>query len=273
VQASFVAPITAEQLRYDELGTSLMTGTYSTYQQQRLVRVATRTSNGWTIQRYKRLSDYTATTAVAALRKYHYNPVVETQIWTRPAQGADSTLIGGRLTLYDPTWRSPQSSWSLRLPQPASGPNAERQLAGKYTAFQSDTRYRLDESVSYDPVSGLLQQRQIPRGLTTAYIWGYDHAQIVAQVDNATYSQVLATLTQPVLDRLASANPGTDAEVRQFLAPLRTYTYLPLVGLTSQTDPAGRSSYYEYDALGRLLRVRDDQGRLLTQQEYHYARP
>lgn len=54
-------------------------------------------------------------------------------------------------------------------------------------------------------------------------------------------------------------------------AQMTTYTYEPLVGLTSATDPNGRATFYEYDALGRLLRVRDEQGRILSQQQYHYA--
>ncbi|PJJ48430.1 RHS repeat protein [Hymenobacter chitinivorans] len=54
---------------------------------------------------------------------------------------------------------------------------------------------------------------------------------------------------------------------------LTTYTHDPLTGMTSQTDVNGRTASYEYDALGRLQRVRDEQGNILTQQEYHYARP
>lgn len=54
-------------------------------------------------------------------------------------------------------------------------------------------------------------------------------------------------------------------------ARMTTMTYTPLVGMTSQTDPSGRTIFYEYDNLGRLLRVRDEQGRVLTEQEYRYA--
>ena len=54
---------------------------------------------------------------------------------------------------------------------------------------------------------------------------------------------------------------------------MASYTYDPLVGLTSQTDATGRTLTYEYDAVGRLIRTRDEQGRLLSQQEYRYARP
>ena len=54
-------------------------------------------------------------------------------------------------------------------------------------------------------------------------------------------------------------------------AHLTSLTYDALNGLASKTDPSGRTTRYEYDALGRLLRVRDEQGRLLTEQEYKYA--
>jgi YD repeat-containing protein len=56
-------------------------------------------------------------------------------------------------------------------------------------------------------------------------------------------------------------------------ALMNSYTYEALVGLTSRTEPSGRTTTYEYDALGRLLRTRDEQGHVLTQQHYHYARP
>lgn len=56
-------------------------------------------------------------------------------------------------------------------------------------------------------------------------------------------------------------------------AQLILYTHNPLVGITSQTGPDGRTSFYEYDALSRLLRVRDEQGRILSENEYQYAQP
>jgi YD repeat-containing protein len=54
-------------------------------------------------------------------------------------------------------------------------------------------------------------------------------------------------------------------------AQLTTYTYDALRGVTSQTGPDGRTQTYEYDGLGRLVRTRDEQGRILGQQQYHYA--
>jgi YD repeat-containing protein len=54
-------------------------------------------------------------------------------------------------------------------------------------------------------------------------------------------------------------------------AQMTAYTHQALVGTTAQADATGRTTTYEYDGLGRLLRTRDEQGRILSQQQYHYA--
>ncbi len=280
VRASFAAPVQTVQTRYDEQGRAHTSITRANYVRQRLVRTATSTSAGQTIQRIKRLSDYTASTAVTTLRVNHFNPVVETQTWRRPAGGADSVLVDAQLTFFDLASRNPASAWGLRLSQPAAELNAEHTGPGGFTGFKSDTRYQQEDSVRYDPTTGRLRERRPPAAPPTTYLWGYDRAYVVAQVQNATYAQVLDILGQPTIVRLQGPKPGTDVQVRQLLEPLRTrlpqarvttYTHRPLVGETSQTDPSGRTVFYEYDGLGRLLRTRDEQGRILSQQQYHYA--
>jgi YD repeat-containing protein len=63
---------------------------------------------------------------------------------------------------------------------------------------------------------------------------------------------------------------GQVDEVRFYPAGARltTYTYSPLTGMTSQTDPNGNSTYYEYDGMQRLLRIRDQDRNIIKQFNY-----
>ncbi len=53
-------------------------------------------------------------------------------------------------------------------------------------------------------------------------------------------------------------------------AMVSTYTYDPLIGITSMTDPKGYTMYYTYDDLNRLKTIKDQQGNILSENEYHY---
>jgi YD repeat-containing protein len=56
-------------------------------------------------------------------------------------------------------------------------------------------------------------------------------------------------------------------------AQMTTYTYSPLVGMTSQTDVGNRVTYYQYDGLARLKRIRDQDYNILKTYEYQYQVP
>ncbi|MGK6352919.1 hypothetical protein [Parapedobacter sp. DT-150] len=49
-----------------------------------------------------------------------------------------------------------------------------------------------------------------------------------------------------------------------------TYTYNPLVGMTSRTDASGRITLYEYDGFGRLWRAKDHFGNIMEEYRYNY---
>ncbi|WP_175545840.1 DUF6443 domain-containing protein [Sinomicrobium oceani] len=53
-------------------------------------------------------------------------------------------------------------------------------------------------------------------------------------------------------------------------AMVTTYTYDPLVGVTSITDPRGVTMRYSYDDFNRLEFIRDETNSLLEQFRYHY---
>lgn len=63
-------------------------------------------------------------------------------------------------------------------------------------------------------------------------------------------------------------------ELRLYLADAKmtTNTYDPLMGITSQCDPANRVAYYEYDGIGRLKVLRDMDGNVLRVHDYQYKK-
>lgn len=51
---------------------------------------------------------------------------------------------------------------------------------------------------------------------------------------------------------------------------ITTYIHKPLVGVTSVTDPKGDTQTYHYDNFNRLEFVKDKDGNVLSENEYHY---
>lgn len=53
-------------------------------------------------------------------------------------------------------------------------------------------------------------------------------------------------------------------------AQMTSYTYKPLVGITSSSDANNKPTYFEYDGFGRLILVRDFENNILKKYDYHY---
>ena len=49
-----------------------------------------------------------------------------------------------------------------------------------------------------------------------------------------------------------------------------TYTYNPLVGITTIIDAKGDFIKYNYDSVGRLINVMDKDGKVLKENIYQY---
>lgn len=53
-------------------------------------------------------------------------------------------------------------------------------------------------------------------------------------------------------------------------AQLKTFTYKPLYGVTSETDAKGMTIYYEYDSFQRLKAIKDQDGNIIKSFDYQY---
>jgi YD repeat-containing protein len=56
------------------------------------------------------------------------------------------------------------------------------------------------------------------------------------------------------------------------LYEITTYTYKPLIGITSKEDTNGRTLHYEYDGFGRLKFIRDHNYNIMRRIDYNYNR-
>lgn len=134
----------------------------------------------------------------------------------------------------------------------------------------------LEDRVRYthvDPANGNPLEVQQENGMKTCYIWGYEKKLPVAKIENMAYSAIPAGLISAA--ETASGEAGMSAALAALRtglpnAQVTTYTHRPLVGISTVTEPSGLKTSYEYDSFGRLKLVKDSDGRVLSQNQYHY---
>lgn len=154
-------------------------------------------------------------------------------------------------------------------------PEFVKTLKGNYSATNN-----LEERIRFHSYDNLGNPTGVSKsgGIKIAYIWGYNKMYPVAKVENATYDAVMATgVNESVFNNSATTDNTMRTELDKIRAHtnmqnarVTTYTYDPLVGVTSMTDSRGYTIYYEYDVFNRLKEVKDADGNLLTDYEYHY---
>jgi len=132
----------------------------------------------------------------------------------------------------------------------------------------------------YDTYGNILQQNQ-EGGIPISYLWSFGNQHPVAEVKNIEYATLESILGQTSIINFASNIPN-ETTVNSFLAPLRasnllqnahitTYTYKPLIGVSSVTDPKRMTTYYEYDGFGRLKFEKDQYGNIMKSYCYNYT--
>jgi YD repeat-containing protein len=114
-----------------------------------------------------------------------------------------------------------------------------------------------------------------------SYLWAYQNSLPIAEIKNASYSEVEAAIqVSPAISFVdTQGETFDDASLRTKLDLLRerlpkamisSYTYKPLEGISSFADPSGNISFFEYDDLGRLKVVKDHEGNIVKTYNYNY---
>jgi len=134
------------------------------------------------------------------------------------------------------------------------------------------------EYVKVDPSNGNPLEVKQSGGMGICYIWGYNKTKPIAKIENVTY----ATVASYVSNLQTLSNGQDEAALIGALNSLRTalpnamvttFTYKPLIGVSTITNPSGQQTTYDYDNFGRLKSVKDHNGHLLSENKYHYAAP
>jgi YD repeat-containing protein len=74
--------------------------------------------------------------------------------------------------------------------------------------------------------------------------------QITQIINESTLNTIAAKSRPYISDWTLINNLRSNTQLKE--AQITTFKYKPLVGMTSSTDPAGISTYYDYDTFGRL---------------------
>ncbi|GHU89918.1 hypothetical protein FACS1894155_07590 [Bacteroidia bacterium] len=129
---------------------------------------------------------------------------------------------------------------------------------------------------AYNPKGDLIEASK-DNADQVVYLWGYNRQYPVAKIENATYAQVVGAFSggQAAINALETAtNPDMTPvnNLRNTLtdALVTTYTYKPLVGMLSVTDPRGVKTTYEYDDFGRLKTIKDHNNSVVESYNYNY---
>ncbi len=103
----------------------------------------------------------------------------------------------------------------------------------------------------------------------------------MAKITGSDYNTAHALINQSLLDQAGVGNNSyTDADIRTELNKLRTglpnafvttYTYKCGIGLVTETDPNGITTYFTYDAFGRLSVIYDKDHNVIKKLCYNYS--
>ncbi len=110
------------------------------------------------------------------------------------------------------------------------------------------------------------------------FLYSYKGLFPVIKIEGINYSSIVNILGVNTIETLKNSQNPDVSEIATIAQTLRaslpdahvtTYTYNPLVGMTSETDPRGVKTIFEYDDFGNLIAVKDMEGNIVTGYKYH----
>ncbi len=283
--------ISTKETDYDKDENPILTNTvsyaYDNPVHMQATRVIEESSSGDSKTHYITYpSDYKSSTGFTY--QMHNNNLLAYPVELVTAKGFDvKKIIQGSLSVFkDNATPELNKSFSLKLNSPilSSQFKLSNQQIGNYPPVSGSTGFEFSNLyeentvfLNYDRFGNPteIKKRKEP---VTVYLWGYEGQYPIAKIENASYAEVLGILGQTTITNLEALNVS-ELTINTQIQNLRntltksqvtTYTYSPLIGMTSMTDPRGQTEHYEYDGFQRLKEVLDFQRNVLTDYQYHY---
>lgn len=131
----------------------------------------------------------------------------------------------------------------------------------------------------YDPYAGQLTKTVVKGGTYIVSYWSKNGQRTVnatsassgSTVRGWTYFEHKITLAANGTVTVSGSGMIDDLRLYPVNSLMTTYTYDPLVGMTSKTDVSNRITYFIYDSYSRLIFVRDQDNNILKKYCYNYA--
>ena len=230
----------------------------------RLASESTRSGGDIFLYKYLYADNYTDAVSVSMTEKN----MIATPIETLTLK--NGSVVGGKKTTYG-------TSGTMILPQSESLLNTDSPLSE--SSYSSSYETRLQYS-NYNTCGQPMQTTM--DGEMRVCLWSYNGMYPVAEIKNATYSQVTSALGSSFITALLDKTVPTDSDMSSIRAlqdslddvQVTTFRYQPLVGVTEMTDCRGVTTGFTYDSAGRLSqtwRKADGTTEILRTYEYNYA--
>lgn len=157
-------------------------------------------------------------------------------------------------------------------------------LHKKLLTAKSNNTLEEETVIDFRDEYGNIIQYTTKDGVPHVILWDYNKVYPVMTIDNVTYSQVVNSYQKNYSETLAEeiAHESESTMLRwqlnlrkclekdQINTKIISYTYDPLIGVTSITDVKGYTTYYEYDSFSRLRLIKDHNGNILIENRYAY---
>lgn len=149
--------------------------------------------------------------------------------------------------------------------------------------IQSTNITPLETRISYQNYDNQGNVKSVSKasGPSVSYLWSYNGQYPIAEIQNGNYTTIESILGAGNIETFKNKINPSKSEIDAFVASLKnnvqlknaqikTYTYEPLVGMTSSTDEKGITTTYEYDGFQRLIDIKDKNGKVIKHMDYHY---